>query len=636
MATNSILPPYPLFHDDEGNALEAGYIYIGTANLDPVTNPISVYWDVALTVPVSQPIRTVAGYPENPSNPGDPAIFYVGSNYSIEVQNRNQVEVYSAASDTTFYTGGLGSVSSYTELRALTGMGTGTLVRVSSGTGIDGLFRYDSTQSATDNGGTIIAGWVRKYFGPINVKWFGAKGDGATDDTAAIQAAIDYAKSFSSTQTELEVVYPAGAYVVTTLDYVGANRTIHRATGAVIFYGVSVGGTSIIDIDGGTTDGVNVTRNIQFLGNFSVQIGSGGSYQYGVYISNMTNSRFSLMGISGAYSVNNLYINFSFDNPLLEFIASNSSGTAIATVECGTNNVNRNNFVMRTTGDSDLSVASVGMIVRGNANRVSGDFSSSQTGVEDSAGRGNVYGPCYFEANKYLVALTNASLGAVFTGGLWEVGQDGIAIRSVNSDNATFTGGYVKGVGGATNRTFVDYGTATYSLDVSGMYVDSSTIDTSYTGTKRGDGGNTKSHKSLSANWITFAATTQPTTQANTLDDYEEGSFTPAANGITFAAATGYYTKFGNTVVVGWQVTFPATADGSAAQITNMPFSADGSYSEINGTGFGYNTSSTEIGGAQASTVLAFKKTGAGGGGATNANMTGATVSGTTTFFTTS
>ncbi len=56
-----------------------------------------------------------------------------------------------------------------------------------------GTFYYSSSSSATDNGGTVIqptAGsgrWLRNYSGPLNVRWFGAKGNGSTDDTTAIQ-----------------------------------------------------------------------------------------------------------------------------------------------------------------------------------------------------------------------------------------------------------------------------------------------------------------------------------------------------------------------------------------------------------------------------------------------------------------
>ncbi|MBT8307341.1 MAG: hypothetical protein KJN85_10435, partial [Maribacter sp.] len=36
-----------------------------------------------------------------------------------------------------------------------------------------GIFKYDETQSDTNNGGTIINGWVRQYTGALNAKWWG-------------------------------------------------------------------------------------------------------------------------------------------------------------------------------------------------------------------------------------------------------------------------------------------------------------------------------------------------------------------------------------------------------------------------------------------------------------------------------
>jgi len=85
----------------------------------------------------------------------------------------------------------------------------------SPGDGGGGTFYWDSSSGLTDNGGTIFqlspptAGrWIRIYSGPINVKWFGATGNGATDDTVAINNAL-------SAATSGEVIFGYGATYLT-------------------------------------------------------------------------------------------------------------------------------------------------------------------------------------------------------------------------------------------------------------------------------------------------------------------------------------------------------------------------------------------------------------------------------------
>jgi hypothetical protein len=98
MSNNSIPSPFSIFTDIDGQPLEAGYVWIGTANLDPQTNPISVYWDAALTILAPQPIRTLAGYP---SRNGTPANLYVSSDYSIRVMNRNGSTIFTSSAGNT-------------------------------------------------------------------------------------------------------------------------------------------------------------------------------------------------------------------------------------------------------------------------------------------------------------------------------------------------------------------------------------------------------------------------------------------------------------------------------------------------------------------------------------------------------
>lgn len=92
MSVISIQPSFPVFSEADGTPLEAGYIYIGTTGLNPETNPITVYWDFAQTIPASQPIRTIGG---RPSRSGSAANLYVSVDYSITVRDRNQNLVYS-------------------------------------------------------------------------------------------------------------------------------------------------------------------------------------------------------------------------------------------------------------------------------------------------------------------------------------------------------------------------------------------------------------------------------------------------------------------------------------------------------------------------------------------------------------
>lgn len=60
---------------------------------------------------------------------------------------------------------------------------------------INGIQTIASETMTSDNGGTIIVDlsgrrWYRQYTGPVNVIWFGATGNGTTDDSAPINSAV--------------------------------------------------------------------------------------------------------------------------------------------------------------------------------------------------------------------------------------------------------------------------------------------------------------------------------------------------------------------------------------------------------------------------------------------------------------
>ena len=75
------------------------------------------------------------------------------------------------------------------------------------------------------------------------------------------------------------------------------------------------------------------------------------------------------------------------------------------------------------------------------------------------------------------------------------------------------------------------------------------------------------------ANGITFPATQSASSDANTLDDYEEGTWTPSIGGTaTYGAQTGYYVKIGKIVYVRGNIIITLIGTGSTNTISGLPF----------------------------------------------------------------
>jgi hypothetical protein len=82
-----------------------------------------------------------------------------------------------------------------------------------------------------------------------------------------------------------------------------------------------------------------------------------------------------------------------------------------------------------------------------------------------------------------------------------------------------------------------------------------------------------------SVNGIQFPATQSASANANTLDDYEEGTWTPGGNVVSLFNPTGVYTKVGNVVHVNGQWAYPINSDANTATISGLPFtSASGDF----------------------------------------------------------
>ena len=89
-----------------------------------------------------------------------------------------------------------------------------------AGDGGGGTFYWDNTLNVADGGtkimpiGSTFGGWRRIFDGPLNVRWFGARGDKVTDDSPAFAKALSALGPVGSLVAGT-VVVPKGDYRLT-------------------------------------------------------------------------------------------------------------------------------------------------------------------------------------------------------------------------------------------------------------------------------------------------------------------------------------------------------------------------------------------------------------------------------------
>ena len=258
MSALSIQVPFPVFQGRDGQPLENGYVWIGEPNLNPQTNPVVAYFDAALTIPAAQPLRTLNGYI---SRAGTPAQIYVdGVNFSILVQDGKGSMVYN---------------------------GTGISPNAN---GIE----YDPPFT-----GALTSGYTvqDKLAQTVSVKDFGAVGDGVTNDTAAIQAAINTGKP---------VTFPGGVYLSGPLTqsavgqrfYADGNVRLAKNANGTLF--TSTGG--YVELNGIQFEGWGFTGdNIDMAGNHCRLINCSSLGTPGIP-ARLRGAHVEIIGTCGAYS----------------------------------------------------------------------------------------------------------------------------------------------------------------------------------------------------------------------------------------------------------------------------------------------------------------------------------------------
>lgn len=137
------------------------------------------------------------------------------------------------------------------------------------------------------------------------------------------------------------------------------------------------------------------------------------------------------------------------------------------------------------------------------------------------------------------------------------------------------------------------------------------------------------------AGQIKFPATQNPSANANTLDDYEEGTWVPAdASGATLTLtinSTATYIKIGQVVHAEFDITYPATGNGANSLISGLPFTTRTTTNGF-GAAIGFQNAGTGLACLTVPNSVNFLLN-LGGSPATNTNMSAKTVRAIFTYF---
>lgn len=187
--------------------------------------------------------------------------------------------------------------------------------RTARGDGGGGTFYYDPSDNTTadDSALTLVTSdgqrLKRIYSGALDVRWFGAVGDGVTDDTAAIQAAIDAAISSTGGYAAGTTVWlPPGQYKITdTVTIADVNGLVVRGSGvatAVLWSGTWVAQTYAAAFS------IESSQNCE-ISDFTLQASTRGSV--GFRLTSQSGGAY----VSGKNRIRNVAIGAGFDEPIL-------------------------------------------------------------------------------------------------------------------------------------------------------------------------------------------------------------------------------------------------------------------------------------------------------------------------------
>jgi len=417
----------------------------------------------------------------------------------------------------------------------------------------------------------------------VSVKAYGAVGDGVADDTAAIQAAVNGAKS---------VFIPPGTYKITAPIVLSQNNfEISGVKGKSVILGSGGGAIQgYFRVSTAFTAENGIIQNLEFDSDDATQ------------------ARWGIYSPSGVYLSHLLIADCNFYGRLTAGIKGVLIGSHVYRCTFGVFGT-ANALTMKaieSIGAAPVNLTNINVIEQCWVK----NCGTPQSNVEFQTGYELVFRDCVFEFvdPTAAVVLLSGILFPKFEGcwfedaqGTTDVGKsviwvrldaNGIFSEVLTVDNclfhtyATIPSGLINFgdsprkvcnftknvmvslqspviVGGNTVASFVstygNYATVGAGGDATGLQYNSPA----------------KFDLNVATPGVEFPATQVADARPNVLDDYEEGNFTitdQSGAGLTFSTGAGKYTKVGRLVTYTGTVVYPVTANTNAAIISRPPF----------------------------------------------------------------
>lgn len=496
------------------------------------------------------------------------------------------------------------------------------------------------TAALPASGGSALVGFLQSGTGAVartgqakmresfSVKDFGATGDGVTNDTTAVQAAITAAATSGAI-----VYFPAGTYKVTTLtlpqqgsgielmgeSFCGLNDlTTAVYKGAVILSTEAAG--NVISCNGG----VGVANRGVRISSIAMRVSTSG---YAIYLKGAPEgsalrdiSIYNVNATGGAgvglescwsgmqlHNINAKALAKTVTNKYGVYIFNSQKAGTYTLTNCGFNGF-------------DKGVRLGAFIYAVKMTTVNAE--SCNYGLWASDGSAFDADNCHYEFNEYDGIVLNgtqsakirgcsfynnainvAAMGDIHINATGTVFSNNVLIENCESFGLTsgrrfiydqftpYTSGIIR-----NNAVTTVLGGSTIGLDLEGTALQNWTVENNSFGVCATPYAITSGYKSLSTTFagftgIRFAPTHVPSANVNTLDDYEEGTWTPvlggdggAPTGQTYSTQQGHFQKIGNRVYFSFYVVL--TAEGvitGQAAILGLPFMISGT----TGTGEG-------------------------------------------------